>query len=320
MKAAFAVLAMAVASTLGGCASDGSNTMFSQGFWHRDPNAVATNDQLIRNDKRPITQYENADVDHVAVGYDNTGVYTTRDAYGNVVTGDGRVVSGAGTSRVTDGRVVASNGTVGTSDGRVVASNDRVVATDNRTTYDVNGPSRPSGQPNDATSGRVMNDTQLQSGNDKTRIAAALNAQDQQFILDAGGGGLYEVQAGQKALLKSSDANVKMIAQHMVDDHTKANNALTALAQRKGVPASSLVPNADQVGMLAKLDSLNGADFDHEYINQQKKAHEDTIAKFQAEANNGFDRDVRDFASATLPTLRGHLDMINGANNIGTER
>jgi len=311
MKSTFTVLAMAVACTLGGCASDGSNTMFSQDFWHRDPDAVATNDQLIRNDKRPITQYENRDVDHVAVG----SAYVTRDAYGNVVTGDGRVVAGAGTGTMTDARIVSNNNAVATSDGRVIASNGT-----NSAGYDLTGPSRPSGQPNDATSGTVMNDTQLQHGNDKTRISNALNSQDQQFLLDAAGGGLYEVQSGQKALLKSNDANVKMIAQQMVDDHSKANNALTALAQRKGVPSASLIPNADQVAMLAKLDSLNGADFDREYLTQQRKAHEDTIAKFQAEANNGFDRDIRDFASATLPTLRGHLDMINGTNNIGNER
>jgi len=294
MKAAFAVLAMSVACTLAGCASNGSNTnMFTEDFWHRDPNAVATVDQDQRNDKRPITQYENTD---------RTSVYGTRDAYGNVVTSDGRVVAN-------------SSGTVTTSDGRVVASGQTTA-----NGYDLTGPSRPSGQPNDATSGTVMNDTQLQHGNDKTRIATALNSQDQQFVLDAAGGGLYEVQSGQKALSKSTDANVKMIAQHMVDDHTKANAALMALAQRKGIPAASLVPNADQIAKLGKLDNLNGAEFDREYISQQRAAHEDTIAKFQAEASNGFDRDLRDFASATLPTLRGHLDMINGNNNIGNER
>lgn len=295
MKSAFAVLAMSVACTLAGCASDSSNSpnMFTQDFWRRDPNAVATLDQDQRNDKRPITQYENTDRD-VAYG--------TRDINGNVVTTDRRGVAN-------------SSGTVTTSDGRVVASGQTTA-----NGYDLTGPSRPSGQPNDATSGTVMNDTQLTHGNDKTRIANALNSQDQQFVLDAAGGGLYEVQSGQKALLKSTDANVKMIAQHMVDDHTKANTALMALAQRKGIPAASLVPNADQVGKLGKLDNLNGAEFDREYLSQQRAAHEDTIAKFQAEASNGFDRDLRDFASATLPTLRGHLDMINGNNNIGNER
>jgi putative membrane protein len=262
MKTAFGILALSVAGVFAGCANDGSPTMFSSDFWHRDPNAVAVNDQYVRNDKRPITQYQNGYTDNRV--YDraygtSAGVYTDRDSVG----------------------------------------------------YGVTGPTRPAGQPNDATSGTVMNDTQLQHGNDKTRISVALNSQDQQFVIDAAGGGLYEVQSSQKALAKSTDGRVKTIAQHMIDDHTKANNALMALAQRKGVPAATLVPNADQVNMLARLDSLNGSDFDREYLSQQRQAHTDTIAKFQAEANNGFDRDLRDFAASTLPTLRGHLDMIN---------
>jgi putative membrane protein len=162
---------------------------------------------------------------------------------------------------------------------------------------------------------------QLNDGSDKTKIAAALSDQDRNFMQDAGAGGMYEVQAGEKALAKSSDQRVKNIAQHMVDDHTKANQQLMALARRKGVELAG-VPNADQIKMLAQLDKLNGTDFDQEYINQQKQAHQDTIAKFQTEASDGKDRDTRDWAASTLPTLREHLNMINGTteNGLGSNR
>lgn len=283
MKTTLSVLAMSVACTLGlaGCAADGSPNMFSADFWQRDTHAVAINDQSIRHDKRPITQYDNRLDTHNRVVYDRT-----YDANYDR------------TTVVRDGRNV------------------------DRADYSVTGPRRAPGQPNDATSGTVMNDTQLQHGNDKTRISAALNSQDQQFVLDAGSGGLYEVQAGQKALTKSSDGRVRTVAQHMIDDHTKANNALMALAQRKGVPAASIVPNAQHLSMLQRLDTLSGTDFDREYMTQQRNAHTEAIAKYQAQANNGFDRDLRDFAASTLPTLRGHLDMVNNNNaqNLGADR
>ncbi len=64
--------------------------------------------------------------------------------------------------------------------------------------------------------------------------------------------------------------------------------------------------------MLSRLDGLSGSDFDKEYIAQQRQAHEDTIAKFQVAVNSSTDRDIRDWAAQTLPTLRGHLRMING--------
>jgi len=138
--------------------------------------------------------------------------------------------------------------------------------------------------------------------------------------MDVAAGGLYEVQSGHKALVKSSDANVKLIAQHMVSDYTKSNYALTSLAQRKGMSLATLVPNAGQTQMLTKLDGLAGTEFDREYINQQRLAQTDLIAKYQAQASTGSDRDLRDYASATLPALRGNLEMINGSSNIGNER
>jgi putative membrane protein len=293
---------MTAACTLAGCANDGSPNMFSADFWHRDPNAVAVNDQYIRNDKRPITQYNNGYVDETAAGY-NRGAYSYNSS------SRGTYDAATGTYRDARGNVVVR---------RDVNSPDYSVTGSPAT----EGPSRPAGVPNDATSGTVMNDTQLQHGTDKTRISAAINSQDQQFVLDAASGGLYEVQSSQKALVKSQDSRVKTIAQHMIDDHTKANNALMALAQRKGVAAASLMTNPRHTQMLQQLDAANGSDFDRLYLDQQRQAHTESIAAFQAEANNGFDRDIRDFAASTLPTLRGHLDMINNNNpsNLGNER
>jgi putative membrane protein len=150
----------------------------------------------------------------------------------------------------------------------------------------------------------------------------ALSGTDRRFVMDVMAGGTYEVQAGNLALTKASDSRVKNIAQHMVDDHTKANDQLTALATRKGIKNNPGM-NQDQLSMIGRLNQLNGADFDREYLSQQQQAHQDTITKFQSEANSGNDRDLRDWASATLPTLRDHLRMINdvrGGNNMGMEK
>lgn len=308
MKTAFGILTMAVACTLGGCANNGTPNMFSAGFWQRDPNTAAVNEQLVRNDKRPITQtqYSYNPGTMSAAEYNATHAVSGYTTY-SAASADHTGMSHAGMNHA----------------GMNHAGMNHTTHDMNRADYSVTGPRRAPGMPNDATSGTVMNDTQLQHGTDKTRISAALNSQDQQFVLDAGSGGLYEVQSSQKALAKSQDGRVRTLAQHMINDHTKANNALMALAQRKGVPAAAIVPNAHHIGMLQRLDTLNGTDFDREYMTQQRAAHTESIAKYQAQANNGFDRDLRDFAASTLPTLRGHLDMINNNNtnnNIGNER
>jgi putative membrane protein len=144
---------------------------------------------------------------------------------------------------------------------------------------------------------------------------------DQIFLTDATAGGIFEVEASKKALAKTTDDGVRMIAQHMIDDHTRVNDQLGALSQRKGMNLGTL-PNADQIGMLSKLDGLSGSDFDREYLGQQRRAHEEAISLFQSTANNSPDRDIRNFAALVLPTLRGHLDQLNNRINspIGLEK
>jgi len=158
---------------------------------------------------------------------------------------------------------------------------------------------------------RTPDNPQVAAVNDTNRQFSYLAEADQRFIRDAQAGGAFEVSSGQKALLKANDPQVKTIAQHMVDDHTKANQQLNNLANRKGLPDTAGM-NASQIDMLSQLDRSNGADFDRLYLSQQTSAHQDTIAKFESAAANAKDKDVRDFASATLPTLRDHLSMIQG--------
>ena len=144
--------------------------------------------------------------------------------------------------------------------------------------------------------------------------------QDRNFVEKASQGGQYEVQSSQLALQKTQDARVRMIAQHMIQDHTKANQELSQAAQQKGVMAKT-GPSSEQKKMIGELQGLNGSDFDQKYISQQTQAHKDTIALFEQEASNGSDATLKGWAAQTLPTLQGHLRMISGdSNNMSSEQ
>ncbi|HEX8202671.1 MAG TPA: DUF4142 domain-containing protein [Isosphaeraceae bacterium] len=129
---------------------------------------------------------------------------------------------------------------------------------------------------------------------------------DALFVLAAYAGGLAEVTTGNIALLRSTDDQVKKYAQHLIDDHTRANQQLVAIAAAKQLPVPTAPDTRDQAAA-DRINGLQGEDFDREFSRLQVVAHMDAVALFQAEAERGLDPDVKAFAAQTLPALREHL-------------
>lgn len=131
---------------------------------------------------------------------------------------------------------------------------------------------------------------------------------DKSFMNDAAEGGIAEVNAGQAAQSKSSNPDVKAFGEHMVTDHTKANEELKALAATKSVELPTS-PSLVQQAKAKLLDRKSGADFDSSYADLMVTDHKKTVKLFEKEASEGDDADVKAFASKTLPTLKMHLKM-----------
>lgn len=155
---------------------------------------------------------------------------------------------------------------------------------------------------------------------------------DAGFIRQAADGGLKEVEIGKLAKSRASDSNVKAFADMMVQDHSKANDQLMALAKSKGVtlPSAGARPttttaaadrptgaagagesmtasgtSGEQAG--GKLATLNGAEFDRAYMTQMVEEHEKTVQLFEQESKSGQDAEVKAWAAKQLPALREHL-------------
>jgi putative membrane protein len=97
---------------------------------------------------------------------------------------------------------------------------------------------------------------------------------------------------------------VKSLSRRLIDDHSKGNRELEALAKRKGV---SLPPDDAKMVYSMPLASKSGAEFDREFAQTAVEDHEKDIAEFEKEARSGSDPDVKNWAQQTLPTLRAHL-------------
>jgi putative membrane protein len=124
--------------------------------------------------------------------------------------------------------------------------------------------------------------------------------------MEAAAGGLAEVQLGRLASQKALRSEVKEFAQMMVTDHTRANDQLMKMAQSKGVTTPpSLKP--DHKAAQDHLSKLSGEAFDRAYIQHMVKDHQKDVALFRKQSTGASDAEVKQFASATLPTLQKHL-------------
>ena len=127
------------------------------------------------------------------------------------------------------------------------------------------------------------------------------------FVEDASAKGVAEVEAGKLAQEKGTAADIKAYGTMMIKDHTAANEKLKAIADQKKLEISTDAELLDKAKAMI-LDLRSAKSFDQAYANNQVKAHEATIEIFEDEIKNGDDADLKQFATATLPTLKAHLE------------
>ena len=132
---------------------------------------------------------------------------------------------------------------------------------------------------------------------------------DMAFMRQAAENGHAEVENGRLALRKATDPRIRTFAQAMIDDHTRTNQALQALAARKQVELPD-GPSLLQKGKAMLLEAADGENFDRRYAESMGvQAHRDTLELFEKAASGADDPKIKGFAQNTLPTLRKHLSM-----------
>lgn len=152
---------------------------------------------------------------------------------------------------------------------------------------------------------------QSSTGHDASHSLAAGksgSSTDASFMREAAADSLAEIQLGHIALDKSSSGQVKELAQRIIDDHTKANDQLMTIAERKQVTLPT-APMPKQKKEADKLQAMSGTAFDQAYARTMVKDHRKAVKLFGMESQKASDPDVKQFASATLPVLKTHLQM-----------
>jgi putative membrane protein len=132
---------------------------------------------------------------------------------------------------------------------------------------------------------------------------------NQDFVTQASSSNMFEIAAGNLAVQKSSNANVKAFGNHMISDHGQTATEMTTLANQKGWTIPTAMAAKEQANYNA-LATLSGTVFDKQFATMMVTSHQETVALFEnAASDNGVpDDDLRAFASGKLPTLREHLE------------
>ena len=142
---------------------------------------------------------------------------------------------------------------------------------------------------------------------DNMQMSGKKNA-DGKFMMMAATSDQNEISLSNQALSKSSNDDVKKLAQMMIDDHTKSSEELKPVAMSKMVTLPT-APDAKHQAAAQKMSALSGDAFDMAYVKMMVKDHEKAVAMFQKESSGGKDADAKAFAAKTLPVIQGHLDM-----------
>jgi len=150
---------------------------------------------------------------------------------------------------------------------------------------------------------------------DSTTMAMMLDKADEEFVVKAAAGGMEEVELGKLANEKGQLKEVKEFGEHMVKQHSMANEELKALAMKKKITIPDSL-DMDAKKTKEELMKLKGREFDKKYMNGMVDDHKKDISEFENAANNAKDPEIKAFAEKALPMLREHLQMAQIADSL----
>ena len=126
------------------------------------------------------------------------------------------------------------------------------------------------------------------------------------FLIVASIKNLQEISAGQQAVQKAKNADVRAFGQMMVKNHGQAEQQLLALARSRNIS----LPPAATGGIKPDLLLASAANFDSAFVHAMSAGHGNTVQMFENYATTGKDPAVKAWAQQMLPTLKMNLEHI----------
>lgn len=179
------------------------------------------------------------------------------------------------------------------------------------------------------------------AGINNMTYGATMTDSASQFLSMAAQTARREISLSQLAESRASNAEVRGFASMLIKDHSKKNQQVMAIANKKKIDVSEAtavgagqnISNMSGSGVItadqnlrtgdgqgitggqtmlnntmgnSALENLSGAEFDRRYMETMVKDHEQAVERYM-EAAQSADPQVRAFAMKSVPALRAHL-------------
>ena len=138
---------------------------------------------------------------------------------------------------------------------------------------------------------------------------SAISAASTSYVQSTASAELFEVQAGQLALQRASNSQVKILARDLVNDHSQLNGELAHAAQSSGMmfPIGTLLPQHS--ALLGQLQAARPEEFDTSYRDVVIRSHMRALDEHQRYASTGDQAALRNFAQAAMPIVQMRLNQ-----------
>jgi putative membrane protein len=138
---------------------------------------------------------------------------------------------------------------------------------------------------------------------------------DAGFVRHAVADNLMEVRLGEMAQHRAANQRVQQFGQRMTNDHTKLQKQWTDLAQKHGLKVTAALGPMQQQ-KVDRLQKVDKAAFDRDYMTAMIRGHAEDVAKLKAEVDSARSEAVRKMAAYELPIVQDHL---LAARSVGKE-
>lgn len=138
--------------------------------------------------------------------------------------------------------------------------------------------------------------------------SGAITRTGRQVMDQASQSNIAEIEEGRLALTHSHNAEVQAFGNRLVQDHSKAEDALEALAASQGVKLPTK-PDAKEQLQIAQLGNLQGAAFDRLFAASEVGAHQKAITQMSRAESEVRNPALEAWVKESLPVLQEHLQL-----------